>query len=142
MKKSKKNSEEIIYFLHCFLFSSSFLTFYNLYLLFFTVFRVKKGVSKNKRSSEVCICSPRTSCIYCIPVAAAAAAKETLFLRTTNMGSSESVFSSFSSASRPVLLATKNGSLVLFKVWWAVLSEGNCKCQKIFGILIQMLTKH
>jgi hypothetical protein len=61
------------------------------------------------------------------------------------MGSSESVFSSFSSASRPVLLATKNGSLVLFKVWWAVLSEGgpyNCKCQKIFGILIQILTKH
>jgi hypothetical protein len=38
VKKSKKNSKEIIYFLHCFLFSSSFPTLYNLYLLFFTVF--------------------------------------------------------------------------------------------------------
>jgi hypothetical protein len=49
--KKVKNSEEIIYFLHCFLFSSSFLTFYNLYLLFFTVFQCKKCVSKNKRVS-------------------------------------------------------------------------------------------
>jgi hypothetical protein len=31
-EKKVKNSDEIIYFLHCFLFSSSFLTFYNLYL--------------------------------------------------------------------------------------------------------------
>jgi hypothetical protein len=37
-EKELKNSEEIIYFLHCFLFSSLFLTFYDLYLLFFRVF--------------------------------------------------------------------------------------------------------
>jgi hypothetical protein len=43
-----KNSEDFFYFLHCFLFSSSFPTLYNLYLLFFTVFWCKKGVSKNK----------------------------------------------------------------------------------------------
>jgi hypothetical protein len=38
VKKSKKKCEEIIYFLHCFLISSSFPTLYNLYFLFFTVF--------------------------------------------------------------------------------------------------------
>jgi hypothetical protein len=47
--KKVKNIKEIIYFLHCFLFSSSFLTFYNLYLLFFTVFRCKKAFKKTKR---------------------------------------------------------------------------------------------
>jgi hypothetical protein len=34
----RKSSEEIICFLHCLLFSSSFLTFYKLFPLFFTVF--------------------------------------------------------------------------------------------------------
>jgi hypothetical protein len=38
------------YFLHCFLIFSSFPTLSNLYLLFFTVFQCKKGVSKNKRT--------------------------------------------------------------------------------------------
>jgi hypothetical protein len=37
-EKKVKNSVEIIYFLYCFLFSSLFLTFYNLCLLFFNVF--------------------------------------------------------------------------------------------------------
>jgi hypothetical protein len=40
--KKRKNSEEIIYFLHCYLFSSSFLTFYNLYLLFSLFFSAKR----------------------------------------------------------------------------------------------------